>query len=146
MMTNTHFLSYLSEFVLEWEILQPQFVKPTSRTSSGPISKRQETWPFEMGPDRNFHYSLRNGAEELSNLYFTADAWNLAKVVKKTKTHILCSITFFFEIYAVYEIMCNNMVEQHWPQMTMWPCAFHAEWLRLQTHPQSEYVTLIAFS
>jgi len=27
------------------------------------------------------------------------------KVVQKIKTHILCSVTFFFENRAVYEIM-----------------------------------------
>jgi flagellar biosynthesis/type III secretory pathway M-ring protein FliF/YscJ len=33
------------------------------------------------------------------------------KVVKKTKTHIVCPIIFFFENRAVYEIMWNNIVE-----------------------------------
>ena len=30
------------------------------------------------------------------------------KVVEKIKTHILCSVTFFFETPAVYEIMWNK--------------------------------------
>jgi len=29
----------------------------------------------------------------------------------KIKTHILCSVTFFFENHAVYGIMWRNMVE-----------------------------------
>jgi hypothetical protein len=33
------------------------------------------------------------------------------KVVEKIKTHILCSVTFFFENRAVYEIMWKNIVE-----------------------------------
>ena len=30
------------------------------------------------------------------------------KVVEKIKTHILCSVTFFFENHAVYEIMSEK--------------------------------------
>jgi hypothetical protein len=33
------------------------------------------------------------------------------KVAEKVKTHILCSITFFFENLVVYEIMWKNTVE-----------------------------------
>jgi len=33
------------------------------------------------------------------------------KVTEKIKTHILCSIIFFSENRAVYEIMWKNMVE-----------------------------------
>jgi len=43
------------------------------------------------------------------------------KVVEKIKTHILCSITFFFlsfESDAVYEIMWKNIVGTVRPQMT----------------------------
>jgi len=49
-------------------------------------------------------------------------------VVKKTKTHILCSITFFFfENRAVYETMWNNIVEPVRPQMTIFgACALNA--------------------
>ena len=38
------------------------------------------------------------------------------KVVVKIKTHILCSVTFFFEIRAVYKIMSKNAVEPEKPQ------------------------------
>ena len=31
------------------------------------------------------------------------------KVAEKIKTHILCSVTFFFEIRAVFEIMWENI-------------------------------------
>jgi len=34
------------------------------------------------------------------------------EVVEKTKTHILCSVTFFLEIRCVYEIMWKNKVER----------------------------------
>jgi len=40
------------------------------------------------------------------------------KVVQKIKTHILCSITFFAENLAVYEVMWKNVVEPGGPQMT----------------------------
>jgi len=41
------------------------------------------------------------------------------KVVQKVKTHILCSVTFFFENRVVYEIMWKNIVERDRPQMTI---------------------------
>jgi len=40
-------------------------------------------------------------------------------VVQRIKTHILCSINFFPENLAVYEIMWNNMIELDRPQMTV---------------------------
>jgi hypothetical protein len=42
--------------------------------------------------------------------------------VEKIKTHILCSVTFFFflEIRAVYEIMWKNIVEPVRPQIAVW--------------------------
>ena len=51
----------------------------------------------------------------------------LTKVVEKIKTHILCSITFFSENCAIYEIMWKNMVESDRPQMTIeyGACALH---------------------
>jgi hypothetical protein len=42
-------------------------------------------------------------------------------VVEKIKTHILCSVTFFFfENRTVCEIMWENIVERDRPQMTIW--------------------------
>jgi len=42
------------------------------------------------------------------------------KVVEKIKTHILCSVTFFFfENRAFYEIMCKNILEPGRPQQFM---------------------------
>jgi len=41
------------------------------------------------------------------------------KVVKKIKTHVLCSVTFFFENLAVFEIMWKHIVERDRPQMTI---------------------------
>jgi len=37
------------------------------------------------------------------------------KVVGKIKTHIVCSIMFFLENHAIYEIMWKNIVELGWP-------------------------------
>jgi hypothetical protein len=51
-------------------------------------------------------------------------------VVKEIKTHILCSVIFFVENRAVYEIMWKNIIEPSRPQMTIW----HAGLVRLQTH------------
>ena len=53
--------------------------------------------------------------------------WEMShtKVVKKIKTHILFSVTFFFlENHAVYEIMWKDIVERGMPQMTVWRMRF----------------------
>jgi len=44
------------------------------------------------------------------------------KAVENIKTHILCSITFwfFFEIFTFHEIIWKNILEQGRPQMTIW--------------------------
>ena len=43
------------------------------------------------------------------------------KRAEEIKTHILCSITFFFlENHAFYEMMWKNFVERDRPQMTIW--------------------------
>jgi len=41
------------------------------------------------------------------------------KVAEEIKTHILCTVTFFFENRAVYEIMWKNAVERGRPQMAI---------------------------
>jgi len=51
------------------------------------------------------------------------------KFVEKIETHWIC-----FEDRTVYEVMWKNIVEPERPQMTVWPCAFRAGYLRLQTH------------
>jgi len=43
------------------------------------------------------------------------------KVVEKIKTHILCSLNFFFRKSCLFEIMWENNVEPGRPQMTIWP-------------------------
>jgi ribosomal protein S26 len=60
------------------------------------------------------------------------------KVVKKIKSHILCSI-IFPENRAVYKIMLKNIVEPEKAKMTTeyGACALHAGQIRLQTHTQN---------
>ena len=41
------------------------------------------------------------------------------KFVEKIKTYILCSVTFCLENRAIYEIICENIVEGDWLQMTI---------------------------
>ena len=41
-------------------------------------------------------------------------------VLEKINTQILCSVTFFFQNRAVYEIMWKNIAERDRPQMTLW--------------------------
>ena len=66
------------------------------------------------------------------------------KVVQEIKTHILCSLIFFPENRAVYEIMWKNNVERGRPQMAIWRRRI-AYWIPTATHTQSEYVILIDF-
>jgi len=42
------------------------------------------------------------------------------EIIEKIKTHIVCSVTFFFLNRTVYEIMWKNIVEPSKPQMTIW--------------------------
>jgi len=81
------------------------------------------------------------------------------RFVEKIKTHILCSMTFFFGNRTVYEIMWKNIASPERPQMTIWQCArtLHAGYQRLHkhththtqththTHTHREYVILTAF-
>ena len=66
------------------------------------------------------------------------------KVVEKIKTHILFSITLFFENRADYEIMRENIVETGRPQITIWRIRI-ACWITNTTNTHSEYVTVTAF-
>ena len=66
----------------------------------------------------------------------------LYKFVDKIKTHVFCSITFFFK--SIYEIMWKNIVERGRPQMTTW-CMHIVCWLTKATDTHSDYVILIAF-
>jgi len=65
--------------------------------------------------------------------------------VDNVKTHILCSINFFFfENRAVYEIIWKNIAEPDRPQLTIWRKRI-ACWIPKATNTPSEYVILIAF-
>ena len=56
----------------------------------------------------------------VSELFFKEEMFQ-TEVVKKIKTHILCSVTFFFpENSAVFKIMWNTVVVADRPQMTIW--------------------------
>jgi hypothetical protein len=63
-------------------------------------------------------------------------------VVDKIQTHISCSVTFFSDNRAVYEIM--NFIQPAWPQTTIW-LTHIACWIPKATNSHSEYVTLSAF-
>ena len=68
------------------------------------------------------------------------------KVVQKITTHILCSIHFFPENRAVYEIMWEkNMVEPDRSQMIIWRMRI-ACWIANATNTHSDYVILSAFA
>jgi hypothetical protein len=67
------------------------------------------------------------------------------KFVEKIKTHTLCSIPFFFENRAVYEIMWINMLEPDMPQITIRRMRFRC-WMTKATDTHTEYLIFIAFS
>jgi hypothetical protein len=56
---------------------------------------------------------------------------------EKTKAHIACQITIFFEDRAFYEIMWKHIVEADRPQMTIWRMRIACSIKRLQTHTQN---------
>ena len=64
----------------------------------------------------------------------------LIKVAEEIKT--VCSVTFFSENPAVYEIMWQNIVEPGRPRMTIWLMRI-ACWMPKATDTHSEYVILI---
>jgi hypothetical protein len=66
------------------------------------------------------------------------------KFVEKIKTHILCSVTFFFENRAIYEKMWKNILDPDRPQMTISSMRF-ACWIPEAMDRHSEYVILIVF-
>jgi hypothetical protein len=67
------------------------------------------------------------------------------KVVEKIKTHILCSVTFFFvENLAVCAIMWKHIVERGRPGMTIWRMRI-ACWILKARNTYSDYVILAAF-
>ena len=67
-----------------------------------------------------------------------------ARVVEKTKAHILLSITFFPENHAVLEIMWKYVVEWGRPQMTIGRVRI-VGWVPKATNTHLLYVILTAF-
>jgi hypothetical protein len=58
-------------------------------------------------------------------------------------THFMFN-NFLFEYRAVYEIKWKNIVEQGWPQITIWRMRITC-WTRKATEIHSEYVKVIDF-
>jgi len=65
-------------------------------------------------------------------------------VVEKIKTHIVCSIFFFFENRAICEITLKHTVEADKSQMTIRHIAI-ASWIPKATNTFSDYVLLTVF-
>jgi len=64
--------------------------------------------------------------------------------VDKIKTHILCSVTFFFPKSFRLCDNVDNAVERDRPQMTTWRMLITC-WITMATNTLSEYVILNAF-
>jgi len=58
-------------------------------------------------------------------------------VVEKIETHIVCSITFFPENRAFYDIMWKNSAERGRPQMTKWSMRSACWITKTTTHTQN---------
>jgi hypothetical protein len=67
---------------------------------------------------------------------------NISDKSCREKTHILCSVTFFFR--AVVVKMWKKSVERGWSQMTIWRMRI-ACWTPKTTKTHPQYVILIAF-
>ena len=69
------------------------------------------------------------------------------EVVEKIKTHVVCSVRFFFGYLTAYEIICKSILLPDGSQMTIWhcACALLAGYLKA-TNTHLDYVILIAFS
>jgi hypothetical protein len=76
------------------------------------------------------------------NEFFLALKMSQTNAVGKNKTHIY--VTFSSKNRAVYEIMCENIVQPGRPQMTIRRLLFACRILKA-TNTHSEYVILIAF-
>jgi len=61
------------------------------------------------------------------------------KVVEKIKTHILCSVTFFFESRAIYEIMWKSIADWGRPRMKIWLMHI-ARWIPKATNTHTQVV------
>ena len=66
------------------------------------------------------------------------------KAVEKIKTYNMCSVTFFYENRAIYEVMWKNIVQPDRPQMTTLRMGI-ACWIPKATNTHSEYVIPITF-
>jgi hypothetical protein len=66
-----------------------------------------------------------------------------ANVLRKS-THVLYSITLFFENHGVYETIWKNTVQPHRPKMTIWRMRIACR-IPKATNTLSEYVIRIAF-
>jgi hypothetical protein len=68
-----------------------------------------------------------------------------AKPVEEIKTHILCSLTFFWvENHAIYAIMWKHIVEWGRPRTAIWRMRF-ACWILKARNTYSDYVILAVF-
>jgi hypothetical protein len=67
-------------------------------------------------------------------------------VAEKIKTHILCSVTFFFfEKGVVYEIVCKNIVQTIGHDDNMIRRMRFASWITNSTDTLSEYAIIYCF-
>jgi len=65
------------------------------------------------------------------------------RVVGKITTHILFSVTFYFN-HAIYKVMWKNIAELGRPQMTIWHMDIEC-WIPKATNAHSEYLILSDF-
>ena len=66
------------------------------------------------------------------------------KFLEKIKTHILCSVIFFYENLSFMKKMWKNIVERGRPQMTIWHMRISG-WIPKATNKHTYWVILIDF-
>jgi hypothetical protein len=85
----------------------------------------------------------RNILSYLAQFFLECEMFQ-TKVVKEIKTHILYSVTFFFQKRAVCVLMWKNILQRGRPQMTIWRMRI-ACWMTKATNTHSHYVIHIGF-
>ena len=93
------------------------------------------------------HFAWRPIYIFLSSLAHFFLEWEMfqIKVVEKIRTHILCSVTFFWKSCRLWDNMEKYCTTGQGPQTTTWSMRT-ACWIPQATNTNSEYVILIAFS
>ena len=131
MKTSVHFLSYLAEFFLEWEIFRTKSVQKIRmrNISDKKCTENQNEKYFGQKVYRKSEWEIfRTKSVQKIRMRNISDK----KCTENQKTHFIFN-TFFLRNLAFYEIMWENNVESGRPQITVWRMRI-ACWIPTATH------------